>query len=461
MSFTTNRLSPWSWVLIGTAAAAVLLLVFLATPALPLLLSSPQLLRNASFEEGFSPQGSAVQWQAFDSGGGGWYIWENAGRRGQSWLGKGAQAIQLLPAEEARVSEAQYAGVCQPVRLTAGREYILSLRGRLIAPTAGRFIGPIRAQWGTAWGENATWRATAVWHDIPWPALQGDDSEPRWLPLVTSFIAPAEEGLICVRLLRRREFAQIPAVLYLDDASLRAYRRGALEEEPAVPFHVAVGVPSFVTAGSDAPVRITAAGKADVQAILMYEDDRLFTALDSPPAPLAQDLAIVWHPQTAGWHYLRVEAWGAGGRVAWAGQEVAVGEAAEFITAGSWRANGARGETFVIPIHGLTPGARYSLNLAAQVFMDQPFLAHDAGCLAQYGWVWGGDPSTSEAPVWRNMRFVPANREAEGTPLRAVAEDSLMAVAQDAAVLVRVVPRWGDTGACRLSLEAASLRGFR
>lgn len=462
MSLTTKRLSPWSYVLIGTASAAVLLLVFLATPALPLLLSSPQLLKNASFEESFSPYGVAVEWQAFDSGGGGWYTWENAGRRGLSLPGQGAQAIGLLPAEEAHVGETQYAGICQSVRLTAGQGYILSLRGRLVAPITERLIGPIRAQWGAAWGQNITWREVAVWHDIPWQAVAVDDSEPHWLPLVTSFVAPAEEGTICVRLLRQREFAQMPAVLYLDDVSLRAYHRGMLEEEQIVPFQIVVGVPSFVTAGVDTPVRITAAGKADVQTVLVYDDDLLVTALDSRAAPLVQDMRVTWRPQTAGQHYLRVEAWGSGGRAAWTGQEVAVGETAEFIAAGSWQTNGARGDaSYAIPIRGLSPGASYSLNLAAQVFMDPLSSTHDAGCLAQYGWVWGGNPSGDEAPVWRNMRAVPANSDAVGNPLRMVAEDSLVAVAQDAALLVRVVPQWGNAGTCRLSLEAASLRGYR
>jgi hypothetical protein len=462
MSLVTRRLSPWNYALFVTAAAAVLLLVFLATPAAPLLLSSPQLLRNGSFEEGFSPDGAAVEWSAFDSGGGGWYIWEDAGRRGQSWQGKSAQRIQLLPAEEALVGGAQFAGICQAVTLAAGQTYMWGLRGRLTASSSERLDAPVRAQWGTAWGQDATWREVAVWHDIPWPALREEEAGQYWLPLETSFTAPAEAGLVCVRLWRRREFSQQPASLYLDDARLSAYRPGVLEEEHPKPLQASLGVPSFVTAGAETAVRVTVDGDSEIQALVLYDDDHILAALDGSAGPAPQEARLIWRPEAVGRHYLRVEVWGAGGRVAWAGQEVAVGEAAEFLSENTPLLPDAEGTTsYQLPAQGLRPGAQYTLNLAVRLDTEGPPRASAPPCLTQYGWEWGGGVGNAEAPVWRNMEVMPADAEGMGTAWRAVVQDSAAAAAQDVTIRLRAVSLDQEAGACRLSLESASLRGYR
>ncbi|MGC8825766.1 MAG: hypothetical protein ACP5TV_02035 [Anaerolineae bacterium] len=455
----TKRLSSWSCALYVTAAAAVLLLVFLATPAAPLWLSSPQLLRNGSFEEGFSPDGTAVEWLAFDSGGGGWYIWEDAGRQGRSWQGKSAQRIQLLPAEEALVGGAQFAGICQAVTLAAGQTYILGLRGQLTAPSTERFDAPIRAQWGTAWGSNASWREVAVWHDIPWPAVQEEDGGHSWLPLETSFVTPAEAGLVCIRLWRRREFSQQPASLYLDDARLSPYRPGALDEEYLRPLQVSLGVPSFVTAGADTAVRVTAAGDGEIQALILYDDDRILAALDGRAGPVPQEARLIWRPEAVGRHYFRAEVWGAGGRAAWAGQETAVGEAAEFLAENARLLQDVQGNiSYQLSAQRLRPGAYYTLNLAVRLSTDRPPRPSAPPCLVQYGWEWSGNAG---APLWHNMDIAPADEVGMGTFWRAVAQESAAAAARDVTIRLRALSADQEAGACRLSLESASLRGYR
>ncbi|MGQ9666929.1 MAG: hypothetical protein ACUVWB_06385 [Anaerolineae bacterium] len=444
-----------------TAFAAVLLLVFLAMPAFPLLLSSPQLLRNGAFEDGFSPTGVAAGWSAFDSGGGRWYIWEDAGRLGRAWQGKGAQGIRLLPAEEAYLGETQFAGICQAVSMRAGQVYIFGLRGRLTALSAQRYDAPVRAQWGTAWGEGTAWREVTAWHDIPWPAVSAEAEDPLWLSLETSFVAEADAGLLCIRLWRRREFSSMPAGLYMDNAYLRAWVPDILDDERAVTVQVALGVPSFVLAGALTPLHVTVSGDGDIQAIVVYADDRIIAVLDNYSEPMPQEASVFWRPEAPGRHLLRAEVWAAGGRAAWTAQEVLVGEPAEFLSGDWYTQEEHGGVSWEIPVRGLWRGASYALYLAVRVTVEPPASPPEAPCLVRYRWSWQGDFLGHDVPMWRRMNLSPSSDDGQEKAWRAVVKETIVAGSRDAVLAVHAVPWHENDPACRLVLETASLRGYR
>lgn len=461
MPLETKRLSAWSYMLFVTAFAAVLLLVFLATPAFPLLLSSSQLLRNGTFEAGFSSDGVAMEWIAFDSGGGAWYVWEDVGRQGLAWQGKSAQVMRLLPANETHPGGMQFAGICQTVSMNAGQVYTFGLRGRLIAFPTHRYDAPIRAQWGTAWGEDAVWREVAIWHDIPWPAVPAEAKDALWLPLETSFAAEADVGMLCIRLWRRREFSSMPAGLYLDNAYLRAWVPDILDDEHAVPVQVALGVPSFVLAGALTPLRVMVSGNGDIQAIVVYEDERIIAVLDRYSGPMPQDVNISWRPDVVGRHILRAEVWAAGGRAAWTAQAVVVGEPAEFLS-GDWHIQEGHGVvSWEIPVRGLWRGASYSLHLAVRVMAEPSASTFDAPCLVQYQWSWREDSSDHEISWRRNIKLLLSSEDGQNEVWRGVAKETIAAGSHDAVLSVRAVPRQKSGAVCRLVLETASLRGYR
>jgi hypothetical protein len=59
------------------------------------------------------------------------------------------------------------------------------------------------------------------------------------------------------------------------------------------------------------------------------------------------------------------------------------------------------------------------------------------------------------------MDTVPADEASMGTVWRAVAQESAAAAARDVTIRLRALSTDQEAGACRLSLESASLRGYR
>lgn len=318
----------------GVLLSAFLLGLFLAEPALPLLLAPAECLDNGNFEASFDSEGVGAGWSAFSNGGRATYDWSGESASHLLWDGSHAQRVAISTMGHAHSDRELYAGIYQRVLLIPGRTYKVTLRGAILESAAAGATVPStsrRAQWGWARGTPQDARAVEEWIDLPWRPVM-ETGLPALSHYQTTFIAPEEDVTFFLRLVKQDDSAVMDLSLIVDGLSLCVYHPGSSGEagtdsSPSISLHSSF----FPTAGKEHVVAIRASAVSGITRLRLYANGELAADLVFPDS--RQDLVeeVIWIPPLAGAYSLRAEAHDPAGGVGYVSLPVTVGEDAEWM----------------------------------------------------------------------------------------------------------------------------------
>ena len=133
--------------------------------------AEPNLIRNGSFEEGFT-NGVANGWGSFSNGGHANYGWHADNWRPVVWDGQWSQLIEINTGGQEGVKPDRYAGIYQTVDVVPGTTYRLTLHGVVRSSEGSREASGwgYRLQWGIDYNGGSDWRALdpAAWKELDW-----------------------------------------------------------------------------------------------------------------------------------------------------------------------------------------------------------------------------------------------------------------------------------------------------
>jgi hypothetical protein len=185
-------------------------------PAGRVVLSTGNLVRNGSFEEGFGASGVAQGWTAFSSDKGAVFGWEPDSDPMHVSHGAHAQVMRIMGPGEPNT----FVGIYQTMDVVPGETYTLTLHGVIRSSLASENDAPsaFRVQYAIDETGGTDWKAVewAEWIDPGWNDVQLDV---KWPPLddhVLQITPSTEKITLFVRGWSKWAFFQSEAKFFLD-----------------------------------------------------------------------------------------------------------------------------------------------------------------------------------------------------------------------------------------------------
>jgi hypothetical protein len=181
----------------------------------------PNLLRNGDFEQGFSGEGTALDWTGFNAGGA---IYTLSAEAWPAAVYEG-QRSQLIAISTRGIpgSADRYAGIYQVVGgLAPGSAYELSLAGLLREEAAHPKEDPYRyrVQWALAPGEPG-WTEVMAWQELPWDTYSLRTQPGAFAPYTARLLAPSQTATLFLRVWKKWATTGREVDLNLDAIALR------------------------------------------------------------------------------------------------------------------------------------------------------------------------------------------------------------------------------------------------
>ncbi|MGQ9683555.1 MAG: hypothetical protein ACUVX9_13520 [Anaerolineae bacterium] len=197
--------------------AVVLLGLFGSLPAQG---ADPNLLKNGSFEDGFT-NGVGTGWSSFNNGGRCSYGFAADTRKPVVWDGNNAQLIRMETGSS--IEADRYAGIYQVVKVAPGATYRLTLHG-MVRTSEGSVQASgygYRLQWAVDQTGSTDWTAVPAssWHELPW--YEWPLESPGYLETASAdIVAQGSTLTLFVRAWRKWGIENQQADYFLDGISL-------------------------------------------------------------------------------------------------------------------------------------------------------------------------------------------------------------------------------------------------
>jgi LPXTG-motif cell wall-anchored protein len=190
-------------------------------PARAKALSTGNVVRNGSFEDGFDANGVGQGWTAFSSDDGAVFSWEPDSDPMHISHGSHAQVMRIMGPGKPNT----FVGVYQTLDVVPGAKYTLALHGVIRSSLAAENHDPLafRTQYAIDESGGTDWQAVewAEWTDPGWDDVQLDVKWPPMDAHVIEFTPTTDKVTLFVRGWSKWAFFQSEAKFYLDGIFLQ------------------------------------------------------------------------------------------------------------------------------------------------------------------------------------------------------------------------------------------------
>lgn len=290
-------------------------------------------LANGNFEEGFGPDGVALGWKSFDTGGAASY-----GRYDETWTkaifeGNHAQLIEINSFKWMPTDPDRYSGIYQTVSVVPGAVYQLVINAMMRTTEADMIASGYgyRVQYGLDYTGGQNWQAVTNWVDIglnkEWPR-----TSPGSYYTYTGNVTPTGSRMtLFIRGWKKWAQPNREFDLDLDAVSLK----GTTPVDQELPL-VSLSVPPFPMVGKIVPVHVSASNDVGITEMTLTDNDSPLCSATFLVGVLTLDKDCDWMPALPGEHTLKAVVTDAGGNSAQFTNSLIVGNSVEFLVNGSF-----------------------------------------------------------------------------------------------------------------------------
>ena len=261
-------------------------------------------LGNGSFEEGFQPNGVAINWVGFDNGGSAFYHFQDDTAPAYAFDGGHSQLIEISTMNNYATEPERYAGIYQTVAVAAGTSYTLTLHGmlRVLPDDPDKNNWSYIVQWGIEPNGGTDW-GSVNWHDVPWQNTYDWQSPGQISSYTTSFTAPTDKVTLFIRALKKFGTNFRDLFVNLDGISLHGLLYGVNN-----PPKVNVTWPTFVYTTKPFPVHVVVTDPVGIPSLKLFDGGVLEARADYAVGPLGEQTDFIWTPPISGTHTLTLQA---------------------------------------------------------------------------------------------------------------------------------------------------------
>ncbi|MBI5302075.1 MAG: hypothetical protein HY868_08060 [Chloroflexi bacterium] len=321
-----------NWLYIGLSIG-LLALALVCLPATTDAGGFGERISNGSFEEGFSYNGVALNWNAFNNGGRALYGYQDDTDHLLVFDGRHSQLVEINTLHNNQTDAERISGIYQTVSVVAGTPYTLTMRGmiRIMEYDLDKDNWSYVVEWGMDPNGTGDWTKVTQWNTLPWQTTYQQTKPGKFLEFTTT-IKPTTNK-ITLFFIARKKFA-VPNRLLdvnLDGISLFGMRppdTGAPKLE-VVP-------PTYVYTTKPFPVHVTTSDGIGVKELRLYDNNTLVVTQTHVAGPLNKETDLVWTPTVTGTRVLKVEAVNDVGQVRTVTKTVEVVPIAEFLKNGNF-----------------------------------------------------------------------------------------------------------------------------